>query len=247
VSESPTNQEDPTPSERTRLFHILHKNLAQVRPEYAARDVILCPLCLREMRIDDGWSVEHIIPQNVLKADPDFMKPISLSRRAGLTVLCREKTTTKSGEVANQGCNGWKGQKYDRLFRGMLQGRGVSQKETKHRHGVAILMMAYLGAFQRLGYGYILAAGFDEIRLQFVFPDTRITQWLGYAQILLTPADPNGQVWATTSGLPFVFGGSRTSDAPLEVMFRRFSARLPSGHWQVANLPQPLLAAIPPA
>ena len=69
--------------ERKRLFHILHDNLAYERPEYTTREVILCPICLRELSIEELGSVEHIVARNQLENDPSYMKEISLSRRAG--------------------------------------------------------------------------------------------------------------------------------------------------------------------
>jgi hypothetical protein len=233
-----------TPPENKRLFHILRHNLIHVRPGYTDRDVILCPLCLREISIEQLDAVEHIVPRNLLENDPRYMKKISLSRRAGLTVLCRHPRTTETDQPARNGCNGWKGQKYDLLFKGMLQGRRIAVSELKHRHAVAVLIMAYLGAFQRLGYEYILRSELDDVRRQFDYPDKRVTTWLEHAHVNPAPVDPNGQPWATTSGLPFVFGGSFTAKAPLEIFFRRFSARLPSGHWAVKNHPEILLSPV---
>jgi hypothetical protein len=233
-------------SDRDRLFHILRENLVLVQPEYEPQEVILCPICLRKLRIDELGSVEHIVAQNLLKSDPWYMKKISLSRRAGLTALCRHSRLTATGETAKHGCNGWKGQKYDLLFKGMLQGREIRQEELLHRHGVAVLVMAYLAAFQRLGYGYILRLELDQIRQQFDHPDQRKTAWLDHARVNLAPVDPNYQPWGTTSGLPFLFGGQLTSTAPLEVFFRRFHALLPSGHWAVKNNPKILLDPVLP-
>jgi hypothetical protein len=41
----------------------------------------------------------------------------------------------------------------------------------------------------------------------------------------------------TASGSPFFVGGIRAKDAPLHVLFRRFSAYLPRGHWECRGLP----------
>lgn len=232
--------------DRVRLFNILRDDLIKSRPEYAEVDVILCPICLREITLKQFDAVEHIIPQNVLKNDPPFMKILSLSRRAGLTALCHHSRRTLSDEETKHGCNGWKGQKYDRLFKGVIQGGRISSSALKHRHGVAILTMAYLGAFQRLGYGYILRPELDEVRRQFDYPDARHTSWLDHALVNLAAVNPNAQIWGTTSGLPFAFGSLMTATAPLEILFRRFSARLPSGHWAVTHNPDILLKPVLP-
>jgi hypothetical protein len=231
-------------SQKLRLFQILRENLIATRSEYASREIILCPLCLRPLTIEDIKSVEHIIPRNVLKTDPSYMQGVSLSRRAGLTALCRTPRSLIGGKTVPQGCNGWKGQVYDRLFKSMLQGQLVQPSSVNHRHGVAILTMAYLAAFQQFGYGYILNKDFDGIRAQFDFPDKRITPWLDHARMRLPQHDPNYTVWATASGLPFAFGSVLTPTASLDVLFRRFHAVLPSGHWKVTNTPAILLPAM---
>lgn len=227
-------------SHEERLFDILRANLVATHPEHEDADHILCPLCLRPMTVADVKSVEHIIPSNTLKDDPDFMRAVPLSYRAGLTVLCRESRDI-GGKSANQGCNGFKGSTYDRLFNGMMQGRELKDGEVWNRHTVAVLTMAYLAAFQQHGYGYILDDAFEPIRRQFDRPDDVVTDWMHDAHIWRGAHDPNGKIWATSSGLPFVFGGRLTDDAPLEVFFRRFRARLSGGHWKVTDAPAVLL------
>ena len=105
-----------------QLFRILRDNLVSERPEYADREVILCPLCRREMRFEDVESLEHILPQKALKDDPPYVSSMSLSQRAGLTVLCRTPRRTGCGKDAPQGCNGWKGQIYDQCARQSWRG-----------------------------------------------------------------------------------------------------------------------------
>ncbi len=239
----PTRRHEP-PKERMRLFRILRDNLVRERAQYGARELILCPVCLREMTVDQLDAVEHIIPRNILKSDPLAMKKIHLSGRAGLTALCHHERETKGGANAPNGCNGWKGQKFDRLFKGMLQGRKVAQWELTPRHRVAILIMAYLGAFQRFGYGYILRPELDDIRLQFDYPDQSMTPWLWHTHVQLTPVDPNYQPWATTSGLPFIFADGFASKRPLDIFFRRFSALLPSGLSAIQDNPELLNAPV---
>jgi hypothetical protein len=93
-----TNQNsrhDTGVSHTQRLFDILRVNLVGARSEHATSDQILCPLCLRPLAVSEMKSVEHIIPRNALEDDPDYMKSTSLSRRAGLTVLCREPRTNR--------------------------------------------------------------------------------------------------------------------------------------------------------
>jgi hypothetical protein len=221
---------------KTLVFRSLRENLIYARPEYIGREVILCPFCLREITLEQLSSIEHIVAQNVLKDDPPYMKQHPGRSRAGVTALCRHPRTTKTGHAPN-GCNGWKGQKYDRLFRRMLQAQRIDEGMLRLQHYVAVLIMAYLGAFQRLGYEYIMRVELDDIRHQFDYPDRQVTHWLDHVHIRLS-GHPGGQIWATTSGLPFVFGSLASSKAPLEVSFRRFSALLPGGHWAVKKQPE---------
>ena len=233
-----------SPSYRERLFHILRGNLVCERPEYADREVILCPLCLRDLRFDDVRSVEHILPENALKDDPLFVRQVSLSRRAGLTVLCRTSRAVGCGKDAPEGCNGWKGQAYDRLFKGMLAGQQIPPHKLTLRRKVAVLTMAYLAAFQRFGYGCILNDAFETVRCQADYPDRKMTPWLDSVVINPRQHALNGQVWATSSGLPFVFGWHGVKGSALEVYFRRFRVLLPGGHWLMHHDPDLLLPAV---
>jgi hypothetical protein len=181
--------------------------------------------------------------------DPSYVRSMSLSQRAGLTVLCRTPRRTGCGKDAPQGCNGWKGQIYDRLFKGMLAGQQIRPHKLKFRHSVAVLTMAYLAAFQRFGYGCVLDDAFDTVRIQADYPNRRVTPWVDTARINLRQHELNGTVWATSSGLPFIFGWHGVRGSALEVQFRRFLVLLPGGHWLVHHDPGLLLPAIiePPA
>lgn len=87
----------------------------------------------------------------------------------GITVLCRQPRTI-NGKEFKDGCNCFKGSAYDRLFRHLFDDKDHTKPELRHRHGVAILIRAYLGAFQTFGYSYIRRNEIDEIREQFDFP-----------------------------------------------------------------------------
>lgn len=227
-----------------QTFSVLNKNLCDFRPEYAGRNVIICPICLREISKAEVLrnGIEHIIPRNVIREDcPKNSQLGTINQRCGITILCRKKRLAKNdNRFLNNGCNGLKGSLYDRIFRNLFGNEKHESSQFTHRHGVAILLMAYLGAFQYFGYDYILQTEFDEIREQFDFPDTPKTDWLNYAQYDLNKV--KSQFVATTLGLPFVFGGVMTQDAPLQIFFRRCRTLLPKGHWQAKGIdPVPLL------
>lgn len=228
-------------------YEVLRENLVAVRPEFAARDVVLCPICQREVSRDAviKGGVEHIIPQNVVSGDSaDVASLGTKNQRCGITVLCREERACKSdGKISKDGCNGMKGRLYDRLFRRLFDTGAHARSELTHSHGVAVLIMAYLGAFQCLGYEYILRPELDPIREQFDFPHDRKTDWLDHARYCL--AEDKTQVVATSVGQPFVFGGITTQSAPLEVLFRRCHVLLPSGHWSISKVTRHLQVLLP--
>lgn len=228
----------------SQVFDAPRCDLLAYRTDLSDKEVVLCPICLREVAKGDFLrdGLEHILPRNVIAKDSAEKKRLgTLNQRCGVTLLCRQERKCRSdGRPARQGCNGLKGQLYDRLFRNLLDDSPHVPAELTHRHGVGILLMAYLGVFQYFGYDYILRPELDEVREQFDYPDQRRTNWLDNAKYNCSGS--SGQVVATALGTPFVVGGSLTNDAPLHVLFRRFSAYLPKGHWRCRGLPDiPLL------
>ena len=205
-------------------FKVLHEDLANVRSEFSNKDRILCPLCLREITkievLESG--IEHIIPKNIIRVDCEDKKQLgTINQRCGITVLCRQKRECKSDlKVSKNGCNGLKGRLYDRLWQKHWQDDKINPNDFTHRHGVSILIMAYLGAFQVYGYEYILQPEFNEIRKQFDYPDSRITEWLDYAQVCLL-SDSDNYI-ATSTGHPFITDGIVAEGYPLDVSFRCF-------------------------
>lgn len=229
------------------VYTVLHDNLVAVKPEYATREVVLCPICLREIPRDIvlKFGVEHIIPQNVIRNDePDFARLGTKNQRCGITVLCREpRICASDGKTSPDGCNGMKGRLYDRLFRGLFDSAAHRPEELQHGHGIAILIMAYLGAFQNLGYEYILRPTLDDIRTQFDFPNEQKTEWAQFAKYYLGESET--QIVATSTGQPFVWGGQCTTGAPLHIFFRRCRALLPGGHWKLKALTRHLGSLLP--
>ena len=51
---------------RQEVFEILRMNLVAVKPDYNAKEIVLCPICLNEVSKDEvinGGGFEHIVPQ----------------------------------------------------------------------------------------------------------------------------------------------------------------------------------------
>ena len=216
----------------SQVFDVLQRDLVKVRPELIGRNVVLCPICLREISEQEviKGGAEHIIPRNVIRKD-DANKRIlgSKNQRCGITVLCRTPRICQSnGKLATEGCNGLKGQIYDRLFADLLDDEAHDTHELTCRHKVAILVMAYLGAFQIFGYSYILRNELNEVRKQFDFPEEPKTKWLN--EVYYNPSATRQWIVVTNWGSPFVVGSAMTPDSPLQVLFRRCQAELPPGH-----------------
>ena len=96
-----------------QAFDSLYADLCHVRPQYVGRNVILCPICLREIKKEAVLSggVEHIVPRVLIKDDNKSKKNLgTFNQRCGITILCRESRSSKmTGEVSSDGCNGMKG------------------------------------------------------------------------------------------------------------------------------------------
>lgn len=243
---------------KEEIFDVLRRNLVATFPFYASKEVVLCPVCFTEITKDEvlRGALEHIIPQNVVGSDPESLRIFSKNQRCGITVLCRQRRiwgndiTYKLGErslhaqikwsdkLAEQGCNGLKGSLYDRLFRGLLDDKPHDSNKLTARHRVAILMMGYLGAFQRFGYEYALLPWLNEVRDQFDHPDVKITNWLDRVVYFGDMSDPG--ICSTEDGLPFMVSQTLHEEAPLVVYFRRFRVELPSGHLLVNKHPESL-------
>lgn len=213
-------------------FEVLHHNLVLVRPEYESRDIILCPICLTEIRKDDvlRYGVEHIVPKVIVKKDTlELAGTITQNQRCGITVLCRHpRIYGPENKHANQGCNGLKGSLYDWALGRVMNGEILDTSKLAHRHYVAVLIMGYLAAFQTYGYEYILRPELDDVRRQFHFPDITVCSWLEYVRIF----DRSPGIYTTENGMPFILGGLMHKDAALEIMFNRFSVALPGGYEQ---------------
>lgn len=230
-----------------QVFEVLYENLVAVDSSYAGKDMVLCPVCLREIPLAEvlAGGIEHIIPQVAAKEDSTIdKKQATLNQRCGITLLCRQSRACKSdGKMSEDGCNGMKGRLYDRLFKNLFDDSPHATEDLTHAHGVGILVMGYLAAFQFFGYEYILRPELGEIREQFDYPHERKTPYLDNAECNF---GDNGSIpLLTATGQPFMWGGILNSDAPLQVMFRRCRAQLPGGQWSIKDGVRHLTNLIP--
>lgn len=217
-----------------QLFDAYYENLQAAGFDSDVPDAIPCPLCLRPITRDQvisrEVSLEHIIPQHSTRERKQATPHTRISVknvRSGLTLLCRE-------------CNEWKGSRLDSPLRGRIVPGERCRKDYSFETGTAILTYAYLLAFAVWGYEYIHERGMDEIRDQFLHPDERRTPWLEHAQVSVPhdEAPPVCNQW----GYPFI-RGSLLSGGPMELLFWRFRALLPSasGVRTTVNIPESII------
>jgi len=210
-----------------QVFDVLHRNLMTCRPEHEPKQTIICPICLREISRSEVLvgGVEHIVPNVIVKSDPVALAgEMTKNQRSGLTVLCRRpRVYGDDKRLAKHGCNGLKGSLYDWSLKHIGSSTRRGSIPFTHRQLVGILIMGYLGAFQTFGYEYILRDELSEIRRQFDYPEITRTDWIHHINIF----DSFHGVFTTENGMPFMVGGSTHPDAPLVVIFRKFSASLP--------------------
>jgi hypothetical protein len=237
------------PSLNEEVYAVLRENLLSIDQSYSSEEVVLCPICLRKVNRAQvlAGGIEHIIPQVVANNDPaDEKARATRNQRCGITLLCRQSRRCKSDDyLSKNGCNGLKGRLYDRLFKKLFDDQPRSANELTHRHGVAILIMGYLAAFQSFGYEFILRSEMDGIREQFDYPNERRTNYLDEARYSRS-ASALPQL-LTETGQPFLWSSMLQPDASLRVMFRRCSVALPGGHWQLKTGVRHLSNLIPMA
>ncbi|MDP8209298.1 MAG: HNH endonuclease domain-containing protein [Candidatus Stygibacter australis] len=213
------------------LFDAYKSNLTKTGNNPELKDIILCPLCLKEIKREEivkgDVALEHIIPAHSTgeKAQKtDFTKISVKNVRSGLTITCSK-------------CNSKKGSKLDWVLRNRITpGSQNAKNGYSFTSGVAILVYAYLFSFAVFGYEYILKDELIEIRKQFSDIDNYHTKYLEYAQVNLN--DPEQPIVCNEWGYPLIMGETKNGD--LEIYFWKFRARLPSisGLNQLIEIPQ---------
>lgn len=223
--EGPELGEIDLPGLKQTLWHNMRQDLTGIVPWFADNGLLLCPTCCRALPYD-GFSIEHIIPQQALADDPQEVKTaISKIDRSGITLLCKKTLVFKNKTIHGHGCNSWKGKHYDRYIREALQPNALG-KTFHSRHHVALFCATFLGLFRSYGYQVVLAESGRLMRKQFFSPN-HILQDLPFgSQMTLfsenTPIfnEDSKQYWK----VPFKFHIEH--DAAI-VVARNFSIRLP--------------------
>jgi len=137
----------------------MRRDLAHYVPEVTANRLLMCCTCGRFLP-QECFDLEHIIPQQALKADPASVRsnPATPANvRAGNLLLCKKPLLYKGSKVYNNGCNSWKGKFYDTPISELFSGRAL-QAQLGHKvtdvHIIGGLVLGYLAMVAE--YGYII-------------------------------------------------------------------------------------------
>lgn len=193
---------------RERLWHAMRSDLAVFLPEVIDRELLMCPGCGRMLPFGD-FSLEHLIPQQVLRSDPPNVRqnpatPVNV--RAGNLLLCK-KPLKLGGQVINEnGCNGWKGRMYDGRIAELLSIQRLGRNPVTTRHIIGAISVSYLALVGRYGYRIALIESGALCRRQFFQPDRfasgmPLSSQIVMAGSLAEPPPPTASLWSS----PFAF------------------------------------------
>jgi hypothetical protein len=202
------------PSIKEQLWHKMRHDLAKFVPEISTNHLLMCCCCGRFLA-SEFFDLEHLIPQQALKADPLVVRsdPATPNNvRSGNLLLCKKSLIYKGSKLYGNGCNSWKGRFYDKPISDILGGRVPNlQSEDRHlrnAHIIGGLMLAYLAMVAEYGYIIALMPSGRLLREQFFNPH-RFHRSLGTRyQVLLagTPfTDAEVGIWSK----PFSFAFNR--------------------------------------
>lgn len=194
---------------KERLWHHMRADLARYVPAAATDERLMCCTCGRFLPFGD-FSLEHIIPQQSLKDDPEEVKAkVFKNIRAGTMLLCTKPLKIEGKNFHGAGCNSFKGKFYDSALRSTLN-RSIfdpKKKQFTSQHQVALFAAAYLAMVEHYGYGAVLTEAGREIRRQFFAPNKFnktipvMCQIVLMDQSRLVPLDGDLSPWET----PFAF------------------------------------------
>lgn len=164
------------PALKDILWHKMHGDLKSLVPWFTSHEQILCPVCFRPLRYDD-FSLEHIIPKQVVADDPDEVRAaISRNERSGMTLLCRKPLLINQKIIYNNGCNSWKGKHFDPLLKDIFKPEIWTRQFTSQHH-VALFCAGYLGLVRKFGYQIALMPSGLLMRNQFFHPHTFVKEF----------------------------------------------------------------------
>jgi hypothetical protein len=190
-----------------KLWHKMRGDLARYAPEIAGNRLLMCCACGRRLP-REAFDLEHLIPQQALKQDPDVVRvnPFTPANvRAGNLLLCKKPLILKGTRVCGNGCNGWKGRFYDKPISELVSGSALEAGgRLTDRHIIAALALGYLAMVAAFGYAVALMRSGLLMREQFFSPNKfHRSLSLRHQMVLGGPAPtlPDARMWTS----PFSF------------------------------------------
>lgn len=211
------------------LWHKMRHDLSKFAPDTVGTQKLMCCACGR-MLPQKCFGLEHLIPRQALKQDPEVVKvaPSSpASVRAGTLLLCKEPLKYKGKVVYGNGCNSWKGRFYDRAISELVSGKALRGTGTTQVHIIAALCLGYLAMVARFGYIVTLTQSGLLMRQQFFSPSKFHPEVPLRSQILAggePVTSPEAGFWTQ----PFSFGFARSGCCAVGI--RSFAVLVPISH-----------------
>jgi hypothetical protein len=181
-----------TPALLDNLWHRMRSDLINYAPELARSDKLLCCCCFRQLSQSD-FSVEHIIPRQVVENDPPEVKEkLTRNERSKTILLCKKPLLIGGRPVRANGCNGWKGAYYDTQLRQVLGDSFLTDSARKPttQHTIAALCVGYMALVERFGYQVALTESGLLMRRQFFMLRRYHRDMPGRSQMMLLGGPP---------------------------------------------------------
>lgn len=201
-----------TVSIEDKLWHKMRGDLARYAPEIAGNRLLMCCACGRLLP-RESFDLEHLIPQQALKQDPDAVRgnPVTPANvRAGNLLLCKKPLVHKGKRLFGNGCNGWKGRFYDTHIKELLSGSALEPGgQLADRHIIAALALGYLAMVAEFGYVIALMPSGLLMREQFFSPNKFNRSLAGRHRMVLggpMPKSPDARIWTSPFSFSFENG-----------------------------------------
>ncbi|HEV2546112.1 MAG TPA: hypothetical protein VGU20_02130 [Stellaceae bacterium] len=184
--------------------------MAKFVPEISSNQLLMCCTCGRFLP-QEYFDLEHLIPQQVLKHDPNVVRAdpaTPANKRAGNLLLCKKPLKIKDNLVSGSGCNSWKGRFYDKAISQLISTTAFQPNNCTDVHIIAALSLAYLAMVAEFGYVVALMRSGLLMREQFFRPRRFHPAMPLRSQMLLgggLVTSPDAPVWVR----PFSFGFDR--------------------------------------
>ena len=158
-----------TASMRDQLWHRMRQDLAKFVPEISGNQLLMCCTCGRFLP-QECFDLDHLIPQQTLKHDPNVVRTNPATPVQGNLLLCKKPLKIKGDLVYGNGCNSWKGRFYDQAISQLIWTTAFQANNCTNVHIIAALSLAYLAMVAEFGYVVALMCSGLLMRERFFRP-----------------------------------------------------------------------------